>query len=290
MERIERRLQKTAHKKRFSNRLGRFLKSKTALAIPVTYLILFVSLIAVISATYSYAVVKISGRGAVLKASVAKQNMQVLDDAVRSGTWSYGASRIVYMDDCGGIFQTFPTAKKLVLNITDGQPFYDIVFNSSLGKAFYELEASAEDYDGLFVRGDYRAIVNQSAFTMTQLYFSAGNQAKELTLSFRPSATVATIGTSNGKPLNLVRVYVINLNSSQNLMLTQAFYLKATTSSVTTLTRQYEFNASVSSLSLKAVLDGTSTTVQLPISSNPAGAAVTLEIVLSNITVQRMEV
>ena len=43
--------------------LQKLLKSKKALAVPVTYLILFVSLIAIISVTYSYAVVKIKSRG-----------------------------------------------------------------------------------------------------------------------------------------------------------------------------------------------------------------------------------
>ena len=289
MKRIERRLQKTAYKKRFAKRLGSFLASKRALAIPVTYLILFVSLIAIISATYSFAVVKIGARGASLKTSVAKQNMQALDDAVRSSAWSSGASRVVYMDDCGGIFHTAPDSRMLAINVTDGQSFQNVVFNSSVGKVFYELEASAEDYDGLFLRGDYRAIVNQTAFTVTQLYFNGGTEAKELTLSYRPFVTIATIGTSNGKPLNLIRVYVISLNSSRSLMLTQAFYLKATTVNVETLTWQHEFNASIVSLALKAVLDGTSSAVWLPVTSNSTGAFVTLQIVVGNVNIENLE-
>jgi len=270
--------------------LGKLLLSKRALAIPVTYLILFVSLIAIISITYSFAVVKISARGAMLKASVAKQNMQTLDDAVRSVVWSFGASEVVYMDDCGGVFQTEPSAKHLIINFTDEQSFYDIVFNSSVGKAFYELEPSEFNYNGLFIRGDGRAIINQSAFTMTQLYVSAGDAAQELTLCYRPAATVASIGTSNGKPLNLIRIYIINLNSSQNLMLREKSHLKVTSLNVTTITRQYEFNASISSLALKAVFDGTSGTVWLPISSNQEGAVVNLEIVVCNVKIQRAEV
>ncbi|MCW3993905.1 MAG: hypothetical protein NWE85_05000 [Candidatus Bathyarchaeota archaeon] len=141
------------YKKCFKKQLREFLQSKKALAIPVTYLILFASLIAIISVTYSFAIVKISARGALLKASVAKQNMQILDDAVRSVAWSFGASKVVYMDDCGGIFRTEPTAKNLVLNFTDEQTFYDIVFNSSVGKAFYELEPSEFNYEGFCIRG-----------------------------------------------------------------------------------------------------------------------------------------
>lgn len=278
------------YKKCFKKQLREFLQSKKALAIPVTYLILFASLIAIISVTYSFAIVKISARGALLKASVAKQNMQILDDAVRSVAWSFGASKVVYMDDCGGPFQTEPTAKNLVLNFTDEQTFYDIVFNSSVGKAFYELEPSEFNYEGFYIRGDGRAIINQSSFTLTQLHAATGDDAEELTLCYRPSATAAIIGTINGKPLNLIRIYIINLNSSQTLMLREKFYLKATGVNVTTVTRQYEFNQSVSSLALRAVFDETTSIVRLPISSNAEGAFVNLELVVCNIKIQRAEV
>lgn len=267
---------------------ARFLRSKRALAIPVTYLILFASLIAIISVTYSFAVVKISARGALLKASVAKQNMQVLDNAVRSVAWSSGASKVVYMDDCGGIFQAQPTAKNLVINFTNKQSFYDVVFNSSIGKVFYKLEPSEFSYEGLFIRGDDRAIINQSSFTMTQLYVITGDDAKELVLCYRPAATVAVITANNGKPQNLIRIYIVNLNSSQNLMFRQKFYLKVTSVNVKTVTRQYEFNQSVTSLALQVVLDGTLNTVWLPISSNAEGAVVNLEIVVCSIRIQRL--
>ena len=278
------------HRKCFKKQIRKFLQSKKALAIPVTYLILFTSLIAIISVTYSFAVVKISARGALLKASVAKQNMQVLDDAVRSVAWSFGASKAVYMDDCGGIFQTQPTAKNLVLNFTDEQTFYDILFSSSVGKAFYQFESSEFSYEGLYIRGDGRAIINQSSFTMTQLYVETGNDAKELTLCYRPSATAATVGTSNGKPLNLIRIYILNLNSSQTLVLREKFYLKVTSLNVTTVTSQYEFNQSISSLVLEAVFDETTSIVRLPISSNADGAFVNLELVVCSIKIQKAEV
>jgi len=286
----ERRLLKTLHHQCLRKRLGKLLHSKQALAIPVTYLILFVSLIAIISVTYSFAVVKISAKGALLKASVARQNMLFLDDAVHSVAWSFGASEVVYMDDCGGIFQTEPTAKSLLINFTDEQSFHDIVFNSSVGKIFYELEPSESNDDGLFIRGDDRAIINQNAFTMTQLYFATGTDAKELTLCYRPSATAAPIGTTNGKPLNVIRVHIINLNSSKNTMLREKFRLEVTSISVTTSTSQYEFNQSVSSLALRAVFDGTLSTVWLPILSDAQGAFVNVEIVLCNVKIQKVEV
>lgn len=276
--------------KNLKKQLARFLCSKRALAVPVTYLILFASLIVIISVTYSFAVAKISARGALLKASVAKQNMQVLDNVVRSVAWSSGASKVVYMDDCGGIFQAQPTAKNLVMNFTDEQSFYDVVFNSSIGKVFYKLEPSEFSYDGLFIRGDDRAIINQSSSTMTQLYVTTSNDTKELVLCYRPAATVAVISANNGKPQNLICMYIVNLNSSQNLMLRQKFYLKVISANVATTTHQYEFNQSVTSLAFKSVFGGTLNTVWLPISSNAEGAVVNLQIVVCNIKIQRVEV
>jgi hypothetical protein len=271
-------------------KLKNLLKCRKALTIPVTYLILFVSLLATISVTYSFAIIKISSRSALLKASVAKQNMLVLDSAVHSVAWSFGASEVVYMDDCGGTFKTESTAKALVINFTDEQSFSAIVFNSSVGEVFYELESSELNNEGLFVKGDYRAIINQSAFTMTQLYFTLGNNVKKLVLCYRPSATSLSTGTSNGKPLNLITIHIINLNFSQNLTLKEKFYLKATSLNVTTFKQQYDLNVSASSLALKTVFDNTQSTVRLPVSSSAEGLVVNLEIVICNITIQKVEV
>jgi hypothetical protein len=267
-----------------------FLKSKRALAIPVTYLLLFVSLMAIISMTYSFAVVKINFRGALLRASVAKQNMQFLDDAVHSVAWSFSASEVVYMDNCGGIFKTENTAKNLALNFTDEQTFYSVLFNSPVGRMYYKLDDSEFNEDGSYIRGDDRAVINQTAFTMTQLYVMTADDAKQLVLSYRPLATAAAIGTSGGKPLNLIRINIVNLNSSLNLSQQEKFYLKVTSVNVTTTKTRYEFNQSVSSLAIKSVFDGKETTVWLPISSISDGVVVDVEVDVCYVTIQRAEV
>jgi len=271
-------------------RLTRLLWSKRALAIPVTYLILFVSLMAIISVTYSVAVVKISARGAILKASVAKQNMQTLDDAVRSVAWSFGASQVVYMDDCGGVFKTEPTAKTLIINLTDEQTFSDIVFNSSVGKVLYELEPAEFYYDSPFLRGDERPIINTSSSTISQLYVTLGEEAQTLVLCYRPLATAAVIGSVDAKPLNLIRISILNLNSSQTLTLREKFSLKVASLNVTTATSQYAFDYAISSLALKVTFDGNSGTVWLPISSSSEGALVNLEVTVCNLKISRTEV
>jgi hypothetical protein len=271
-------------------KLLRFLWSKRALAIPVTYLILFASLMAIISVTYSIAIVKISARGAFLKASVAKQNMQALDDAVRSVAWSFGASQSVFMEDCGATFKIKPTAQTLIINITDEQTFSQIVFNSSIGKVFYELEPSEIYYDGTFLRGDNRPVINTSSSTISQLYVELGNEAKTLVLCYRPQATVAVIGSVDGKPLNLIRINILNLNSSQTLTLREKFYLKVASLNVTTIQSQNVFNYAISSLALKVTFDGKAGTVWLPISSSSEGALVNIEVTVCNLKISRAEV
>ena len=271
-------------------KLIRFLWSKRALAIPVTYLILFASLMAIISVTYSVAIVKISARGAFLKASVAKQNMQALDDAVRSVAWSFGASQSVFMEDCGATFKIEPTAQTLIINITDEQTFSQIVFNSSIGKVFYELEPSEIYYDGTFLRGDERPIINTTSSTISQLYVELGDEAKTLVLCYRPLATVAVIGSVDGKPLNLIRINILNLNSSQTLTLREKFYLKVASLNVTTIQSQNVFNYAISSLALKVIFGGNSGTVWLPISSSSEGTLVNIEVTICNLKISRAEV
>ncbi len=280
---------KTLRGRNLSRRANGFKHSTRALAIPVTYLILFASLIALISATYSYAVIKIGAKGAVLRASVAKQNMLLLNDAIHSVAWSFGASTTVFMDDCGSNFHTLTSAKNLLINVTDGQTFNETVFNSSIGKAYYELDSSEPSYNGQFIKGDARTIINQSSFTQTQLY-SDTETAKELILCYRPSVTIATVGTYNGKPLNLIRINIINLNLSQNIMLSSSLHLRITSLNVSTSSRLYEFNQQISSLALTSYLDEAASSVWLPIASNDEGAAVTLEIFVCNIAVQHAEV
>ena len=268
--------------------LGRLAASRKALAVPVTYLILFASLIAIISVTYGFAVTRISAKGAQLRVSVAKQNMQALDEAVRFVAWADGSSKTVYMEDCGGQFQTQPKAKGLVINLTDGQAFSCVVFNGSVGEALYMLEGLAESQEGTYVRGDGRTVIGQNGFTVTQLYFGRGESAQQLVLCYRPLAMVLAAGISGGKPLNIIRVYIISLSSSQTLSLYGSFNLKVSALNTTSAVELFEFNSSVSSLALEALSEGAKTTVWLPVESTAEGAFISLEIVVCNIQIRRV--
>jgi len=254
----------------------------------VTYLTLFVSLLVIVSVTYSYAVVKINGKNAQVKGSVAKQNMQILDDVVHRVAWSHGASEVISMDDCGGTFKTAATNIRLLLNLTDESSFNDILFDSPVGQAKYELQNGIGDI-GTYFRGDGRAVINATAFTVTQLHVTSGENSVQIVLNYRPFATSTTVGQSDGKPVNRIRINILSLNASESLWLKEKFSLKIGSLNVTCRTCSYSLNTSVSSLALKAELDGTETTIWLPIESNIQGANVIVDIVTCTIKIQKME-
>lgn len=274
--------------KQFKKEISYLLNSKKGLAIPVTYLILFASLISLISVTYSFAVTKISSLSSEVESSIAQQNMQKLDDGINAVSWSTGSSTIVTMDDVGTTFQIAPTIRRLILNFTDNQTISKVVFNGTVGEALYQLPPSESKQDGFYVRGDRQAIINQSAYTLTQLYFAKVNYVSSLILCYRPSVTVVALDLKSSFPLNLVRINIINLNSSQARLLEGKPFLRVASLGVASETIHYNLNRSTSSIALTSKLEGTRTTVQLPIISNNAGAAIDFEIVVCNIQIQNM--
>jgi hypothetical protein len=243
-------------------------------------------MVLLISATYYFSVSRISTKTRALKVSGARQEMLSLERVVKFVAWSTGSYEIYEFGDFGGEFRVVPTAKRLVLNLTDNSSFYDVFFNSSIGKVVYRLPSS-ELQDNLFLKGDSRVIVNQSSSTMTQLYVSQGSEYYyEVTLSYRPLTGSVVTGSSGGKPVNSLRVYIVNLNSSQSITRLGNFRLKVTCVNVTSSWRSYNFSSPISSLTVKASLDGSLGEVSLPISSNSQGAVVNLETVICNVKME----
>jgi hypothetical protein len=242
----------------------------------------------IITATYYFAMTKISARGQLLNYSAAKQAMIALENSIETVLWSHGASQVYYFDDYGGNFKITPAAETLLLNVTDNS-FYDVVFNSHVGKAAYELSYAEPGSSGFFLKGDNRAIVNSSASTMAQLQIATGESSQEITLTYRPFASSTATGSNNGKPVNTVRIYVVNMNLSQSLILPSGFHLKIRCVSVTSVTKNYDLSYATSSIQIKTVLDGKNGTVSLPVSSNQNGAVINLELVVCDIQLQRVE-
>jgi hypothetical protein len=267
--------------------LSNFCLSKRGIALPVTFLMLFVSLLLLITATYYFSISRISVKTKALKVTGVEQEMLSLEKVVKFVTWSPGSYQIYEFGDYGGELRVVPTAKRLVLNLTDESSFYDVFFNSSIGKVVYELPPS-ETYDNnLFLKGDSRVIVNQSSSTMTQLYISqSAEYSYEITLVYRPLASSTVTGSRGGKPVNNLRVYIVNLNSSENITRLGNFRLKVSCINITSSWQTYNFSSPITSLFIKANLDGAVEEVPLPISSTADGAIVNLETIICNIKIE----
>jgi len=257
------------------------------MAIPVTFLILFVSLTVLVSATYYFSMSKISTKASALKASGAEQEMLSLEKVIKSVVWSPGAHEIYEFGDFGGKLKVQPTSNRLVLNIIDNFSFYDVFFNNSVGKVAYELSTS-EPYNDVYFIGDSRSIVNQSSSTITQLGVSQGSEHYEITLSYRPQAGSTSTGSSGGRLVNSIRIYLVNLNSSQVITRLGSYRIKITCLSVTSTWKTYDFASPISPLLVKTDLGEVTGQVSLPISSNALGATVNLETVVCNIKIEEV--
>jgi len=263
-----------------------FLHSRKAIALPVTFLMLFVSLIVLITATYYFSITRISTKTLALKTAGIEQEMLSLEKTVKFVSWSPGAYEIYEFGDFGGKFKAVPSDRPLILNLTDDSSFSDIFFNSPVGKALYELPPSDELADGFYLKGDSRAIINQSPSTTSQLYISRDAEGCEIALSYRPLVS-SYIADSNGtKPVNSLTLYIVSLNASESITRLGSFRLKVGCSNVASSLRTYNFTSQIDSIMIRSDLDGVINTVSLPISSNAQGAIVNLETIVCNVKIE----
>jgi len=250
---------------------------------------LFVSLTLIVSATYYFSVTKIQARGQLLNIAVAKQDMVSFEDSVGFTMWSPGTSSTYHFEDSGGTFKTYSTAKNLLVNVTDNNTFSDVVFNSSVGEAVYELPSAEMAIYTLYLKGDRRAIINQSTLTMAQLYLSSGTPSPELTLTYRPLATISETSFNQGKPVNTLRLYIISLNSSTTVTAQGEFDIKSTCINVISNLHTYNFTIPITSIFVKATFDERSDIVTLPVSSNANGAFVEVVTLVCNVKLERIQ-
>jgi len=268
--------------------LRNFMLSRRGLAIPVTFLILFVSLLTLISATYYFVIAKVKSKSRQLNVAVAKESMISLESHIMHVAWSEGASEVYVFDDCGGKLEAKPLNVQLTINVSDGN-FSETVYDCPVGEVVYELPAAGSVDIGLFLKGDYRVVVNQSGSVMTKLFITNGVEKPEILLYYRPMVSIAEIGSEDGKPLNYMRIYVINLNSSQSFESQGEVPVKVSCLEVVSELKIYNFTSQINSLDVKVSLDGENGKVSVPISSNGNGAVLQVEVVTCRIKVERVQ-
>jgi len=271
---------------RLKQKAKRLYNSQRALSIPITFLILFASLSIVVSVTYYFAVSRINVNSQILQVSSAKQNMITLEKNIDYVLWQPGSSKTLQLDDCGGTLKTVPSLNLLTINVSDGT-FADVIFNSSVGAVIYELPYSETADTGLYLKGTSKVVENRSGALMTQLYIEQGEAHPQIVLRYRPLVSAAEVGTENGKPVNSVRIYVVNLNSSQTLQMMGKIPVKVSCMSSETSVTRYNLSYSPSALTVYATLGGRLAGLSIPVSSNGYGAIINVELVVCNVKVER---
>ena len=268
-------------------KLTKFPRSRRALAIPLTFLILFVSTLGLISITYFFAVQKVSAESQTLRIATAKQDLLDLDQSVMSVVWQPGSARIVEISDSGGKINIQPLTGSLTISVSDKQDLSQTVYNQTTGQVVYELPYSDSPDTGLFLRGDSRTISNQSGSPSTQLCIENGVEHPEIQLRYRPVLSYIVAGTEEGKIVNNLRIYVINMNKSDVVALFGKIPLRISCESTQITTSTYTVPYSIDALSITSVMNGISGQTVIPISSTTEGAIINVEIVQSNIKIER---
>ncbi|MEJ5327533.1 MAG: hypothetical protein WHU54_04700 [Candidatus Bathyarchaeia archaeon] len=263
------------------------LLSKRALSIPVTFLMLFVAMLGIISVTYYFAIEQVNSRSGMLKMATARQDMLALSESILQLVGHPGSARIFEISDSGGRINVQPAANILTLSITDGGEIADTIFNETIGQVIYELPFSETADTGLFLKGDSRTVVSQKSATITQLAIAKGDQNSEIQLRYRPKVSYVAAGVENGNPVNNIRIYIVNLNTSEQMSLYGKVPLRISCATIDVASLTYELSYAPEFLTVNSILGGSSSSVNIPITSSTSGAVINIELVICNITIQR---
>jgi hypothetical protein len=265
----------------------KFGHSKYAMALPVTFLILFVSTLSIVSFTYYFSVEKVNSQGQTLKVSTAKENLISLNNEIISTLGQPGSSTTFDLIDSGGLLKIQPTSNVLTLSINDSSVLQETILNTSIGKITYQLPYSSTSQTGLYLEGDSRTITNQSGSSTSQLCIANGVGHPEIQLQYRPTVTYAVAGLEDGKVVNSIRIYIVNLNSSMEISQQGELPLQISCTSANLESKIFEVSSSVRNLVFTSILNGVHSSVSVPISSTTEGAIIHVETVVSNISIQR---
>jgi len=237
-------------------------------------------------ATYYFAMSSVSNKTSRLSYAAAKQDMLILEDSVASVSWSPGSSVIRDFQGHGGKFETKPEDRDVIVNLTFGSS-YDVAFNSAVGYARYEMPYVDLGDADRFLRGDPRNAINQSFGEKAQMYMRIYGDRQEIYLGYRPLA-ISFLDNSGGNMVNVVRIYLINLNSSESLLFTGGLRVRVQCMSVATETQNHNFTGVLSSVAVNVSVDGDVDTVHLPLSSEGSFTLVRVEILVCNVRLEEV--
>jgi hypothetical protein len=251
-------------------------------------MILLVTMLGMVSVTYYFSIERVNAQSQTLKVATAKQDMMSLDEAVLSVLWQPGSSREVEFGDSGGALTVQAAANSANLKISCGDEMSVVLFNGSLGQTAYALPYSSSIDIGVFLKGDSRTIVNQSASGVTQLGVTQGAEHPEIQLRYRPILSYREAGVEDGRPVNCLRVYIITLNSSGIDNLMGAIPLGISCVSTEMTTASYMLNQADETALVTCGIGQESGQIIVPIESSAEGAIIQVEIVLCLVEIGRV--
>lgn len=269
------------------NKLTKMIRSKRAMAIPVTFLLLFTSMLGIISITYYFAVEKINTQNSKFKIVSAKQDMLSFDEKILDTLWQSGSARIIEFGNSGGKLNIQPSSNILTINVSDNRDIASIIYNASIGQVSYELPYSSSPDVGLFLKGDGRTVTKTSGSSITQLSIRNGLEHPEVLLRYRPIVSFTSNFEENKKAITTLRIYIVNLNTSEPVALFGSVPLKIASVSTNFLTTTYDLSYEPKSLLITSILDGVNGQVSIPIHSSDEGSIINIEIVACNVEIQR---
>ena len=158
-----------------------------------------------------------------------------------------------------------------------------------MGKVTYELPYASSSETGLYLKGDSRTITNQSGSSVSQLCIANGAEHPEIQLRYRPTVSYAAGGLEDGKAVNNIRIYIVNLNSSDSIALRGQLPLKISCVNTQLTTKTYTVSYQPENLVITSALDGANGSVTLPLSSTSQGSVINLEIVVSNVAIREVD-
>ena len=263
-------------------------RSRRALALPVTFLILLVTTLGLVSITYYFSVQNLAVQSEGLKVSTAQQDFVSLNNLVLSTLGQPGSSNTIDLSDSGGTTNIQPSSNILNLMVTDNSGIDQTVFNSAIGKVSYALPSVGSLQSGLYLAGDSEPITNLTGASPSQLYMTDGFPGPMIQLQYRPTVAYASAGVQNGEAVNNIRIYVVNLNSSVSLSLGGDLPLQISNVNTQLTSETFHVSNQPENFVITSILNGAVGSVSVPISTASQGAVINLEIVISNVSIQRL--
>lgn len=272
--------------KRFLRLIRCFCTSKAAIAVPVTFLILLVSTLGIVALTYYFSVERISAQGTSLKVSNAKQDFLMLDDAITSTLWKPGSSATFELKDSAGRTLIEPEKNKLTLTLNNSEVSATI-YSTFVGQIIYQLPYSTSSQTGLYLKGDSKSITSDSGASMSQLCIVDGIEYDEIQLRYRPTLSHTISGVENGRIINSIRIYVVNVNQSIPTSVYGTLPLDIISKTTLLYISNFQVSSKVDNISLTSNMAGSAQILNVPISTNVQGAIINVEIVECNISIER---